>query len=457
MSLLRRRSFLASAAAGIAGGVIAPTLWLPRRARAGTPGFGQAKHLLVINLDGGARSQCLFNANVSQQWNPGEISGIQSGAPGTDWGVGGVFPATDYDGGVLGEVIPAVPKISNQICVLGTVDHTPGEDRGDGNHASAQIRIATGAPDGNRGLLTIVYKDHPKYQGAGVDTNLPPVVIGDSARLFGSGTGEFGKHRPIIVGSWRDFRGNSNSSVMAQPSWSLGLEDAFDARLSASRSASQRVLVDGLRDSKRQAATFRPIFLDPVLDLDQSAAAAHGMTNEQLVAALGDEDVSRDVALALRFFSFGSPAAAVGYSGWDFHSDELTEFVPQAQAFARMLAGLVYALKRLQHPEGGTYWDHTLVVCTSEFTRDNTELSGFNSGQGSDHNGGPGCRYQALPFFGGLVGQGGKFFGETDYDTMEPKMGEPVFSSQSLLALCLDVLGIDSALHFADAPLTAIF
>jgi hypothetical protein len=122
-----------------------------------------------------------------------------------------------------------------------------------------------------------------------------------------------------------------------------------------------------------------------------------------------------------------------------------------------VLAGLAHALQSMPHPDGGVFWDHSLVLCTSEFSRDNVELGGFNSGNGSDHVGGPGNRYQALPFMGGVVGQGGRLFGATDPVTMERVRGEPVFSSISLLAMCLDVLGIDPSRHFPDPPLVEIF
>ncbi len=123
----------------------------------------------------------------------------------------------------------------------------------------------------------------------------------------------------------------------------------------------------------------------------------------------------------------------------------------------RAISGLMFALKTLEHPDGGSYFDHSLVAVVSEFSRDNVEANGFNSGNGSDHNGGPGSRYQAIPFFGGVVGKGGKFFGETNASTMEPKSGEPVFGTRSMLATFLDVLGIDAAEHFVDEPLTEIF
>jgi hypothetical protein len=455
-TIIKRRSMLGLGAAAAAT-IVAPTLWLPKRGHAApTPGFGEAKHLVMVYLNGGARSTCLFNAGVGQQWNPVEISGQQPGAAGTEWGVGGVFDAADFDGGILGESIPALPSISNELCVLGTVDHTPGEDRGDGNHATAQIRMATGAPDGTRGLLSIVYRDHPVYQGG--SPPVPPVVVGSCGRLFGSGAGEFGAYRPVIVNGWYEFLGNTNNGGVPKPSYVAAFEQQMDTRLSASRAARHRGMVDGLRDAKLQAEQFRPIFTDPLLDvMGMPDETAHGMTNAELLAAFGDSDFGRDAALALRFLRFGTPAVVIGNDGWDFHSDELSEFPAHGKQLGRVLAGLVYALKHLDHPDGGSYWDHTLVCISSEFSRDNTEVSGFNSGNGSDHNGNAPSRFQAIPFFGGTVGQGGKLIGRTDPTTMEPLEGEPVFSSISVLATCLDAIGIDPEPHFPSPALEEIY
>lgn len=453
---LDRRSFLQLGLATVATGAVAPMIWVPRIGRAETPAHGQVKHLILINTDGGMRGTCLFNANVSDRWNPPEISGKQSGANGTDWGVGGVFSGSAHDGGVAGS-IPSIPQISDDICVLGTVDHTPGEERGDGTHATAQLRIATGEPDGTVGLLTRVYRSHELYQNGGIEENFPPVVV-RQAKNFGVGTGEWGSFRPVAINGYEDFRNSSQEEAMGRPKWALELERGTDDWFAASRAARHRNMVDGLIDTKRQAVTFRPIFTDPILDvLNAPGEMMHGMSNEQLVGALSDTKFGLDVALALRFVGFGSPAVVIGDPGWDFHSDELAEFPAKGQTLGRVLSGLHFALKALGHPDGGSYYDHSLVAVVSEFSRDNVELNGFNSGNGSDHLGGPGSRYQAIPFFGGAVEKRGKFFGATNKDTMEPKNGEPVFGTRAMLAMFLDVLGIDSTEHFAEDPLTEIF
>lgn len=458
-----RRTFLKLGAGGIATSAVAPTIWLPRRSAAATPASGMVKHLIIFHLDGGARSQCMFNGNVAQQWNPSEISGVQTGAPGTEWGVGGVFSTQAHAGGIDGETIPSLPQISDRICVLGTVDHTPGSDAGDADHLTAAQRMSSGAPDGTRGLLTIIHRDHALFADGNPDGNLPPVVVGAPGTRFGFGSGDFGSYRPIIVGHWSEFAGAGDSAteLVARP-WSRAFGRELDDKVAATRSARHRALVAGLTDSKKQVADFSAIFTDPVLDVaGKPSAAMNGLSNGELATALVEpgvlDDTAYHTALALRFVGFGAPAVVIGIGGWDFHSDELTMFPAKAREFGRAFAAMPYLLERMPHPDGGTYWDHSLVIATSEFSRDNTELGGFNSGNGSDHIGSPASRYQALPFMGGVVGQGGKLFGATDFLTAERMPGEPVFSSISLLAMCLDVLGIDPLPHFPDAPLGEIF
>jgi uncharacterized protein (DUF1501 family) len=110
----------------------------------------------------------------------------------------------------------------------------------------------------------------------------------------------------------------------------------------------------------------------------------------------------------------------------------------------------------MSHPNGGTYWDKTLVVVLSEFSRNNTGDEGFNSGNGSDHvaeRTGP-TRNQAIAVMGGMVTAAGKRLGETD-DAMNAC--GPVYSSRSLLATLLDVLGVDSSALWADAPIQELF
>jgi hypothetical protein len=112
------------------------------------------------------------------------------------------------------------------------------------------------------------------------------------------------------------------------------------------------------------------------------------------------------------------------------------------QTLERILCGFNYMLKRMDHPAGGSYWDHTIVGIISEFGRDNLMGSGYNSGGGSDHVGSPGSRYQAYCVMGGPVGAKGAKLGATDPSSME-MMGSQVYGTTDYLATLTSFLDID--------------
>ena len=156
ISKQNRRTFLKLGLGGIATGAVAPWVWTPRMSRAtGNIPASRHNHLIVINLDGGARSVPMFNGAVDSRWNP---YGTQPGAEGTDWGVGMVFDAAPHPEtqALFGMAMPSLPMISNEVCVLGTVDHTPGAAAGVGNHDTARNIICSGYEGGGAGLDAIV-------------------------------------------------------------------------------------------------------------------------------------------------------------------------------------------------------------------------------------------------------------------------------------------------------------
>ena len=58
-------------------------------------------------------------------------------------------------------------------------------------------------------------------------------------------------------------------------------------------------------------------------------------------------------------------------------------------------------------PGGGTYWDNTLVLCCTEFARDNTfPDTGWNNGGGADHQGTNASRLISMPMMGGMMSAG---------------------------------------------------
>lgn len=452
-----RRSFLKLGLGGIATGAIAPWVWTPRTSRAhGSIPGSRHNHLIVINLDGGARSVPIFNGAVDDRWNP---YGVQAGAPGTEWGVGMILDSAPHPEtqGLFGMAMPSLPMISNEVCVLGTVDHTPGAAAGVGNHDTARNIISSGFEGGGPGLMSLIYARHKNYTEGSAGLVFPPVVIGTGAAttIFGIPDGSI---TPVMVPSHQEFAAQSGDDGGGQPEWARAFEAGLDGASARHRSARDRELIERMSNGKQNVEAFRQVFLDPALKVATEPTAGDQLTNAQLEAILGTSLLGRNLALALRFVQYGSAAVLVGDNGWDTHSAEPTPFDMSANTLARVFAGLKFALERMIHPEGGTYWEHTLVMVTSEFGRDNVGGGGYNSGGGSDHTGGPGSRYQAFPYLGGLVGQGGRIIGRTDANTMEPLAGEPIFGTVEHMAMALAVLDIDPQTVWPGVePITAIF
>lgn len=444
-----RRGFLRAAAA-LGAAAVAPTLWLPRRARAATSELhGTAKHLLILHADGGLRSGTLFNAKLNVRWNPHvgpDGAPDQPGAPGTAWDVGALFDAGATAIPELGDgvLMPGLPAVSNALTVMSLVDHEPGAERSDASHATARRRIMTGFYDGTTGLLSHIYRHHPNYTGSGAETAIPPVIVGAPGRAFGLTAPGGGAFAPLVFNGADDFRVSAGQPAIAAPSWATGVTQRLDDRFTGGLSLRDQRRVGGYLVAKRGASRFRETLRQPMLDIaaDPELDPVLG-SNALLRRVFGPNRWGANMALGVRMLQLGSPAVVVSTSGYDTHSNELVEFPPLARDLGRQLAGLNFLLARLAHPDGGTYLDHTLVVVLSEFARDNTEpATGYNSAGGSDHRGEDGSRHQALPVMGAFVG-GGARIGESDAATMAPNDPSQVIASQSVLASLCDAIGVD--------------
>ncbi len=438
-----RRTFLKLGMGAAATGAIAPWVWTPRLSKAALDvPASRHNHVIIINLDGGARSVPMFNGNVAPRWNP---MGVHPGAGSTEWGVGMVFDAAAHDEttALFGQAMPSLPMISDEINVLGTLDHTPGAAAGVGAHAAARAIISSGNQDGGPGIMSHIYAQHKNYTEGTAGLIFPPAIIGtgQATTPFGISAGSI---TPVMVPSFSEFAAQSGDDAGGQTEWARAFEAGLDGATANIRSARDRQLIERMSNGKENVEAFRQVFIDPALRVADEPTAGTDLTNAELTAILGDSLLGRDLALALRFIQHRSAAVLVGNNGWDTHSNETSAFTMSANNLARAFAGLNFALKRMNHPEGGTYWDRTLVMCTSEFGRDNLMSNGFNSGGGSDHTGGPGSRYQALPFMGGLIEQSGRLLGRTDATTMEPMAGEPIFGTTNHLATALAVLDINT-------------
>jgi hypothetical protein len=293
---------------------------------------------------------------------------------------------------------------------------------------------------------------------------MPPVDIGRTP--FGVASTPY---RPLRLGSPKP--GTRPRTV--QRDWATDARDELNLRFRARRVTSPflpRVTV--LEESKAMAFDFAGILADPRLDiLGAPDAIDGGVTNAQLLEVLGHDDLrdlgdresirswGPDVALALRAFSFGVPAAVVRRDIYDTHSFESTTLPVRAGDLARQLAGLNFLLKRMPHPLGGSYFDQTLVVVFSEFARNNTDDDGFNSGNGSDHlddeEPAP-MRHHPVLFMGGVLGAcgtGGKLIGGTS-DALVPDGS--IYTLRSVYSTILDVLGAPHE-FWEDRPIDELF
>jgi len=441
------------------GAAVSPLIWIPKRSIAATAAFGDVQHLLVLFAKGGFRSHCLFNAVGTTQHNPFGRMDAQSNV---EWALGAAARNQDYQTS-LG-LVPGLSKITSDIAVVPCVDHVPGVPDIEIDHDSGVRRICTGGPRSETGLLSIIGKDHGRYAQGFSESIIPPVEIGPTD--YGLGAGDYGARRPL---SLQGVQGNFVSELPLGVGWKIEARKALNESFRKRHSSAYRARLTEFLTSKHYAATFSQLLADPRINiLGAPDGTDANLKNSELLEVLGNyslntlgdsEDIlswGPDVAMALRFFGFGTPICVVTRDIYDLHDEEANNFTPRTQDLGRQLAGLNFLLKRMAHPSGGTYWDKTLVTVLSEFSRNNTGTNGYNSGNGSDHvtENPDACRNQAIAFMGGPISAGGKQLGQTDENM---RALDRVYSSRSLLATLLDVLGIDSTAYWKDEPITELF
>jgi hypothetical protein len=220
--------------------------------------------------------------------------------------------------------------------------------------------------------------------------------------------------------------------------------------------ATHKDRVDGYIRTRLATRSYNEIFQSPALRIrDRSDEPIDGLSNPQLARMFGDNRDGQNLRLALRLFHFGCPAVYIDQGGYDMHSGEEQGLPGQINGLCRLLSALEAALKAMTHPDGGSYWDHTVVALGSEFGR--TARGGkFNSARGSDHGGDYATRWMSMPFFGGPITIPGQQIGATRAADLKPD--GKVFSYRAVLKTLLDGLGADHQPFFpADAPFNDLF
>ena len=442
-----RRRVLQTTGAIIAG---APFLYLPKLVAARTNGI--IKHLLYVRLNGGFRFTAAYNGEVAEQFNPW---GLASTPDGTEWGASRLLEGAAWlteDLRTQG-MLPA-NEIANHIAVIPCVDHEPLSSRADGNHQTGLERYYTGFAGGDTAFFTMInygLREFVATGGNATSTLLPAFSLGSSGMAIGAG--EYSAYRPPVVEgtSFERFRSISDENL---PEWARDFAKAEDIRMRDRQNPAHQIKVDAYIKSREANARFNQIFSSDALNIDSNSdEPIDGLSNRQLADMFGNGRGGRSARMALRLFHYGSPAVYFGEGGYDYHSDEQARLPDSMQEPNRLMSALYTALTTMSHPDGGTYWDHTLVVFGSEFGRTGRG-SRFNSAQGSDHNSDNATRWMSMPVMGGVIdaaGNGGRSFGRTRPADLEAE--GKVYSYRSLLKTLINMLGGDHQPFFqGDQP-----
>jgi uncharacterized protein (DUF1501 family) len=458
---LSRRGLLKSAATvGLAAAF--PHVWIPNAAYAQTVARGAVKHLLYIRLAGGFRFTCAYNGDTAAEFNP--FGSSTARAPGTEWGVSSLLDRQPWlDGqanaGRLTLGMQRVSAFSNALCVLPCVDHEPLSARADGNHGSGLERFLTGYVGGTTSFLTFVnygLRAQVAAAAAAGKILLPAFSLGEAGMSLGAG--EYAAYRPPVLDgdSFDRFGFDADGKL---PNWATTLANGQDERFRMRLHPTLRTHVESYQQSRIATKEYGRIFNDELLKIgEDSADVVDGISNRELTTIFGEEGTGRRVALALRLFHFGCPAVFMNQGGYDLHSNEEGNLPTELDEINLILSGLRVALKKMLHPEGGTYWDKTLVVLGSEFGR-TTGGNRFNSARGSDHGNDLATRWMSMPMMGGVIDafqKGGKRLGESRSSDL--KATGKVYSYRGLMKTFLDVLGADHASVFPqDSLVTDLF
>lgn len=468
---IKRRSFLKRSGLIAAGAAVAaPHLWVKNDAIAQTSARGALKHLLYIRLAGGFRFTAAFNGDVADEFNP---FGLAEGVPdGVDWGPSALLgrdngmpdladlPAEPVTG--RNRLLP-IAQLANEIALVPCVDHEPLSGSADGNHNTGLERYLTGYVGGTTSFFTMINYGlrHRPVLDADGNPQLPAFVLGNTG--MARGTGAYAGHRPPVLsdGGFDQFGFSGSGQIKFIQKADAESGDTvydwtkiLDERAMRQRSRLLQPTVDAYLQAREATDRFAAIFRSETLKIaNRSDEQVDGISNAELQAIFGDSGAARNVRLALRLFHYGSPAVYLDQGGYDMHSGEENGLPGRLDELNRLMAGLNYVLKRMPHPDGGTYWDHTLIVAGSEFGR--TARGGkFNSARGSDHGGDFATRWMSMPLMGGLVAaNGGKIIGASTRRDDLASQGGTVFSYRGLCKTLMDALGCEHDAFFpADAP-----
>lgn len=441
-----RRNFLKWLGAGSAAALTMghrASLFRGRTAHAAPSDVSLSGGAIFIVLNGGARTQCVFNGTVAGGVNPfGQISALTVPLSAVQQGSGLDNPTTN-----------------SAVNLLTTVQH----HNRTGNHGTGRSVACTGySPEENKpGILSIL-----NYAFSFRD--VPCVNIGNDTPTTAIGSEIASTFSPIKITSPLNISDITSAIATTQVS-----EDER-VRMEALRYAMQD---EFLRDTKykepgdipayqRKAAAVAEVLSNDALDIRTNASFGTYLNNQAVgngalrtrfgvTAAGGGNDLGAKAMLAVRLRQLGCAGITLSSGqNWDMHSNEITGLPPRSFGVGQAIAGLIDTLSQIPDSvyPGKTLLDTTVITVLTDFNRGNWSVgSGFNGNNGSDHRTNEDkTALQCIPIIGGGL-PGGKVLGEVGGDG-SPVGASPVYETRQVLATVLDLIGLPAASFFPGVP-----
>ncbi len=290
------------------------------------PGFGSAKRVIVLQLDGGMSHIDTFDPKRGNSKGPGKT--IKTSAD---------FQVTEY--------LPETAKLANKICVIRSMTAEVGV------HAPAKYVMRTGYA----GRGTVV---HPNmgawaqhYLGRSHQQIPSSVCIN---RRSDRGNGFFpSNHAPLAIG---------------EPNAGIGnIEALAGDRLMRKRIRLLNALDSDFRKNypDKQVQAYNGYYDDALALMKSSELDAFDLQkeSEDVRTSYGDSRFGQGCLLARRLVQSGVRFVEIAHDGWDMHNnlaDDIVELTPVFdQAYTALLRDL----------ENQGMLDDTLVVVSTEFGR----------------------------------------------------------------------------------------
>ncbi|MBL4634647.1 MAG: DUF1501 domain-containing protein [Kofleriaceae bacterium] len=444
---ISRRGFLKAIGIGTTATVLAPHVWRQRSVSAAplVSNISLSGGAIFFVLNGGARTQAVFNGTVGTGTNPfGQLSGLP--VP-----LSQVMAGSGLD----------LNAINSKINLISTAQHA----NRTGNHGTGRAIACTGyQPQENMpGILTLLNQ-------AFSFRNVPCINIGNDTPTTNIGSEISSTFSPIKIASALNVNDITSAiqSVQVSPAEAqrlntlrYGVSDQFLRSTSYSEPADVPFF-------QRKAAEVAAQLNDDALDIRTNATMGNYLDNTPIgnaglrasfgvQANGGGSSLGASAMLAIRLRQLGCAGITVSTGNWDLHSNELNVLPNQAFELGQSIAGLVDHLSRIPDPvsPGVSLLDTTVITVLTDFNRGNWSVgSGFNGNNGSDHRTNEDkTAFQCIPMIGGGL-PGGKILGEIGASG-SPTAGSPIYTTQQVLATVLDLLGLPSTAYFpGSTPIT---